>query len=1504
MKYKFILLLLFCCVLTIEGFSQTVAVGSGSYTTTFPGTDQAGRNTFPSGTPNLSGVAATKPVPTNDWWSSFMKNNHGSGAFNYPLAYRSKTSGLSINYIVPNPSPIEYRQPMSDVDGVIVGVNNLNAAKSTVSNHSDWTVTLNWTGSGNFNATMGVGMPFTYFTKGSGDLAKVTVGFNPQNATVSGNKIIIQNNQNGANYVVYGPAGTVWSGSGGVYTSNLNGKNYWSMAMLPPGANVTATATDFEKYAFVFPGNTQVSWNYNSTNGQVRSTFSVTPDVKEGVNNVVLQGLLPHQWSRLAGDSPQPTALTYSSVRGQLKMLASNSFIVQNRFSGILPNLPNLAKYSAGFDPGSLYKKIDMMKNDGLAEWTDSYNEGQGMNRLIQAAHIAHQIGHTEARDKLVNTVKARLEDWFKAEGGEVAFLFYYNNDWKALIGYPAGHSQDVNLNDHHFHWGYFIHAAAAIEQYQPGWAANWGPMVNLLIRDAASTDRNDSMFPFLRNFNPYQGHAWANGTANQPFGNDQESTSESMQFNSSLIHWGTITGNTAIRDLGIFLYTTEQSAVEEYWFDVNDRTFHSSYEGDMVARIWGGGYDNGTWWTNDIAASYGIQLYPIHGGALYMGHNTAYVQKIWNSMKTKTQVLQNTPNDNLWYDIYWSFLSFLDPAEAINLYNAYPDRNVKFGVSDAQTYHWLHTMNAMGQVAEEVTSNYPIAAVFNKSGVKTYVAHNYGASAVTVSFSDGYSMSVPARSTKTNRDINAAATLSVNTLQVPKNGTVNLTANVTGSGITKVDFYRNSTLISSDASAPYAATASNLTAGMPNFYARAYVGSNHNVSNVITVQVGSQVPYSGVPIAIPGTIEAGHYDAFEGGSGQGVSYSDATSWNEGNFRTSEAVDAGTTTSEGVTVGWIDAGEWLEYTINAAQAGTYDVTLRYTSGNATGGGPFWFENEAGAKISPEATVTMNDVNWTAYVDKIVTGVSLSAGTQIIRFKAGSGGFNLGKMTFVYKGGGDTQAPTVPPSLTATSKTENSVSLSWSPSTDNVEVAGYEVFVGSESTPRATVTSTSATIGSLTANTAYSFKVRARDAANNFSAFTNSLVVTTNSSTPTGQPIPGTIQAESYTSMSGVQEEGTQDGGPGENVGWIDAGDWMEYDVNVASSGTYAVGFRVASEPGGGQFQLRNAAGTSLATVNVAATGGWQVWTTLNANVSLTSGAQKIRIHAIAGGFNLNWMQFSTSGDTQAPTAPSNLASPSKTISSVNLTWSASTDNVEVTGYEVYVGTESTPRATVTGTSATIGSLSAGATYSFKVRAKDLANNFSGYSASLSVTTNTNTPTGQPIPGTIQAESYTAMSGVQKETTQDGGPGENVGYIESGDWMEYDVNVASAGSYSVGFRVASEPGGGQFQLRNAAGTSLATVSVGATGGWQVWTTLNANVSLSAGAQKIRIHATAPGFNVNWMAFTTACNPTAITPHLSVNGGAWQQTSTATLTAGGSVIFGPQPGTGGSWSWTGP
>lgn len=984
-------LILFFLSFSLVSISQITQVGSASYTNSFPGTDAAGRNGFPSGTPQLSGNALGKPVPTNDWWSKLVKENHADNLFNYPMTMKTTNTGLIVTYIpwgvIGDSAPIE------------VGLSGLNTTRTTVSDFSDWTVTMNWKDRNHeLKATSGIGMPFLYFEKDADDIVEIKV--NSGNASISNEVLIIENASAGQDFVFYAPSGSTWSNSGNVYTSTLNGMQYWSMAMLPQNtSNVSGVVQDLKKYAYVFPSNTTTSWSYNEANSKLTTTFTAITDVKEGNNSNMLLGLLPHQWSNSSTNSPVPNVYTYGSVRGELKMLAGNSFTVENTFKGILPTIPYLANYSPGFSPAALDTKIAQIKNDGLATWTDSYNEGQVMNRLIQTARIADQTGDIAARNKMIATVKERLEDWLTHESGEKAFLFYYNSTWSAMLGYPAGHGQDTNINDHHFHWGYFIHAAAFMEQFEPGWATKWGAMINILIRDAASTDRNDPQFPFLRNFSPYAGHSWANGFASFPQGNDQESTSESMQFASSLIHWGTITNNKEIRDLGIYIYTTEQTAVEEYWFDIYERNFRPEQQFSLVSRVWGNSYDNGTFWTSDIAASYGIEMYPIHAGSFYLGHHQEYSKKLWKEITTNTGVLSKENNDNLWHDTYWKYLSFTNPQAAVDLYNAYPERNLKFGISDAQTYHWLHCVNALGDVDASITANYPIAIAFKKGEVTTYVAHNYGNTAITVTFSDGFLLDVPANQMKTSRDASASGVLSSDFLQAFPNGSVNLTVTTSDTGITKVEFYNGTDKIGEDTTAPYQIKAENLSLGIHGLYAKVFVNNQFNITNIVKVQVGEQVPYLENPIAIPGTIDAGFYDKFEGGIGQDISYVDTSMANNGDFRINENVDARFNNQEGATVGSIAAGEWLEYTIDVANAGMYDVGLRYASANASGGGPFYFEIE-GKKVSPNILVS-NSGDWNAWATKNVVGIELTKGTHVLRLFVENGEFNLGRMTFAY-----------------------------------------------------------------------------------------------------------------------------------------------------------------------------------------------------------------------------------------------------------------------------------------------------------------------------------------------------------------------------------------------------------------------------------------------------------------------------------------------------------------------
>lgn len=134
-----------------------------------------------------------------------------------------------------------------------------------------------------------------------------------------------------------------------------------------------------------------------------------------------------------------------------------------------------------------------------------------------------------------------------------------------------------------------------------------------------------------------------------------------------------------------------------------------------------------------------------------------------------------------------------------------------------------------------------------------------------------------------------------------------------------------------------------------------------------------------------------------------------------------------------------------------------------------------------------------------------------------------------------------------------------------------------------------------------------------------------------------QSISANIEAESFCDMLGVQTENTTDTGGGENVGYLDAGDWLAYRVNIPTSGSYTVDYRVASQSGGGSLRLeRLGGGSDYGTVNISSTGGWQNWTTVSHTVSLNAGDQDIALAIVAGGFNINWFKITAVGSGGAP----------------------------------------------------------------------------------------------------------------------------------------------------------------------------------------------------------------------------------------------------------------------------
>jgi beta-glucanase (GH16 family) len=144
----------------------------------------------------------------------------------------------------------------------------------------------------------------------------------------------------------------------------------------------------------------------------------------------------------------------------------------------------------------------------------------------------------------------------------------------------------------------------------------------------------------------------------------------------------------------------------------------------------------------------------------------------------------------------------------------------------------------------------------------------------------------------------------------------------------------------------------------------------------------------------------------------------------------------------------------------------------------------------------------------------------------------------------------------------------------------------------------------------------------------------------------------------------------------------------------------------------------------------------------------------------------------------------------------------------------------------------------------------------------------------PIPGQIEAEHYD--EGYPGEAYHDndignsGGTlrdddvdiqacsegGHNLGWINTGEWLEYTVDVQTAGAYTLEARVASPNNGGAFRIEVDGQDRTGPIAVQSTGGWQTWQTVEGQIQLDAGPQTLRFHVAASnaGFNFNWLRFT--------------------------------------------------
>ncbi|WP_424531360.1 GH12 family glycosyl hydrolase domain-containing protein [Sphaerisporangium viridialbum] len=276
--------------------------------------------------------------------------------------------------------------------------------------------------------------------------------------------------------------------------------------------------------------------------------------------------------------------------------------------------------------------------------------------------------------------------------------------------------------------------------------------------------------------------------------------------------------------------------------------------------------------------------------------------------------------------------------------------------------------------------------------------------------------------------------------------------------------------------------------------------------------QASHNKPQNGAPGSYPAVYAGCHYANCTAGSGLPLRVSDSrfagiqTSVSMTYPSTAGVYDASydiwfdpTARTDGQNTG-AELMVWLNHTGSVQPVGSKVATVNLAGGTWD----VWFGNSGWNVISYVRTSPASSISFPVsafYNDMLSRGYAQSS-WYITSVQAGFepwvGGTGLAVNSFSYSigtgGGGDTTAPSAPSNLTASNVTSSGVSLSWSPSTDNVGVTGYDVYRGSTVVGTASGTSYNAT--GLSASTSYSFSVRARDAAGNTSPASNTVTVTT------------------------------------------------------------------------------------------------------------------------------------------------------------------------------------------------------------------------------------------------------------------------------------------------------------------------------------------------------------------------------------------------------------------------
>jgi endo-1,3(4)-beta-glucanase len=622
------------------------------------------------------------PLPTNAWWQNMVLGGGTNTVNALPYLLQAHNDGLRFGFsgkvVEQNYIFTYFTENLS-----FGAVNGLPARQ--VTDYGPLHVRMSWgNGPGSMAASLVRGMAFVSaeyeaLTPRLGTVHAITSVNGGSASSPNTNTRFEVGLNNGQTWVIYASSSITLSVSGGALVASGPFTGTLRAAVLQDGGDSAL----LDAHAGRTPTGGSVSATATGDMGELTFNWESTG------SGPLLMMALPHHMDVLS--SPTTVSLVRNTMKGDMTGIVGNTWTMAEPLTTIAWDSPN------GISADLEQDVRDALAQDvGFAVTApDPYFGGKQFSALARLALIADELGETSLANTYRSNLAPALQQRLAGSNGDPLL---YDQSWGGLvvssgINNPSAAFGQGYYNDHHFHYGYWIYAAAAMAKDNPAWVAEWGDEVLELIRDIAEPSGSDAHFGYMRNKDWFVGHSWAAGLFEFGDSRNQESSSEAVNAWYGVYLYGLAIGDDRIRDLGRMMLATELRATWKYWqINAGEGIYPEPYASNKVVGIlWGMKVDYTTFFGANVEFIHGIQMLP------YTPITEELLRAEWieEEYPVVAAGLNNPSIGEGWKGFIYMAHAVIDPVEAWNeasTLNGYDDGNTK-----TNTLYWLATRPGVG---------------------------------------------------------------------------------------------------------------------------------------------------------------------------------------------------------------------------------------------------------------------------------------------------------------------------------------------------------------------------------------------------------------------------------------------------------------------------------------------------------------------------------------------------------------------------------------------------------------------------------------------------------------------------------------------------------------------------------------------------------------------------------------------------------------------------------------